>query len=82
MIFSVNHKIFGGHGAPGFCNVMLKESDIRHQHAKVHHFQHQIFADKKNRNPSMHWVQQKKNVKQSVKDEVLTSYESWHVFAD
>ena len=69
-------------GAPDFCNVMLKESDILHQHVKVHHFQHQIFADKKNHNPSMHWVRQKKNVKQSAKDEVLTSYESWHVFAD
>ena len=37
--------------AAGFCNVMLKESDIRHQHAKVHLFQHQTFAAKKNHNP-------------------------------
>ena len=69
-------------GAPGFCNVMLKESDICHQRAKFHHFQHQTFADKKCHNPSMHWVQQKENVKKSMKNEVLTSYESWHVFAD
>ena len=54
-------------GASGFCNVMLKESDIHHQHAKVHHFQHQTLADKKYHNPSMHWVQQKENVKKSVK---------------
>ena len=45
-------------GAPGFCNVMQKESNIRHQHEKVHHFQHQTFADKKITSPSMHWVQQ------------------------
>ena len=43
-------------GASGYYNVMLKESDIRHQHAKVHHFQYQIFADKKSHNPSIHWV--------------------------
>ena len=61
---------------------MLKESDIRHQHAKVHHFQQQKFAAKKNHNPSMHWVQQKENVKKTVKNEVSTSCESWHVFAD
>ena len=35
-------------GAPGFSNVKQKESDVRHKHAKVHHFQHQAFADKKN----------------------------------
>ena len=34
-------------GAPGFCNVKQKESDVRYEHAKVHHFQLQTFADKK-----------------------------------
>ena len=69
-------------GAPGFCNVMIKESDIRHQHAKVHHFQHQTFADEKYHSPNMHWVLQQENVKKLMKNEVLTSYESWHVLAD
>ena len=40
-------------GAPGFCNVKQKESDVRHKHAKVHHFQHQAFADKKNHKSSV-----------------------------
>ena len=35
---------------PGFCNVQQKESDVRHEQAKVHHFQQQAFADKKNQN--------------------------------
>ena len=40
-------------GAPGFCYVTQKESDICHHHAKVHLFQHQIFAEK-NHNPYSH----------------------------
>ena len=43
-------------GARGFYDINQKESDFRHQHAKVHHFQHQAIADKKNHNPSKHVI--------------------------
>ena len=36
--------------------VNQKVRDFRHQHAKVHHFQHQAFEDKKNHNPSKQWA--------------------------
>ena len=39
MIFQLIKILFLGMDAPGFCNVKLKESDIHHQHANVHHFQ-------------------------------------------